>query len=298
MQSTEQAHSGLVVASFGNRGMLESAAGETLRYVLKGRKLRAVCGDHVDWDQNRTGGDVRVTNVLERRNALNRLNSRGQTELMASNLDQIVVVLAASPAPDFFLVDRFLCAAELLDIAAYIVWNKTDMCADRPAELSEFAHMGYRILGTSTAANEGIDELRQCLAHGVGMLVGQSGVGKSSLINTLLPGAEVAIGPVSEATREGKHTTTASIMHKLAGGGRLIDSPGVREFLPAIDQNVRIQKGFREIVPRANDCRFSDCRHIREPNCAVKAAVASGEISARRYESYKRIYLNAESVAN
>ena len=293
MRTAELTQSGLVVACFGNRGLLETASGAQLRYVLKGRKLRAVCGDRVAWDQGTAGGEARVTEILQRRNALNRINNRGQTEILASNLDQILVVTAASPVTDFFLVDRFLCAAEILSIDAHIIWNKTDIQDVRPAELSEYRGLGYTVLATSTMTNAGMGELEQLLATGVSMLVGQSGVGKSSLINNLIPGTDASVGEISTATLEGKHTTTASMMHKLPGGGQLIDSPGVREFVPAIDTTARIQAGYREIVSLADECRFTDCRHIREPGCAVKSALEQGKISARRYESYKRLHLNA-----
>jgi ribosome biogenesis GTPase len=120
-------------------------------------------------------------------------------------------------------------------------------------------------------------------------MVGQSGIGKSSLINALVPGASVEVGKLSPATDEGKHTTTASVMHKLPNGGRLIDTPGVREFIPHISDSRNVQAGFREIIDAAEKCRFSDCQHLREPDCAVKNLVTSGKIGRRRYESYKRL---------
>jgi ribosome biogenesis GTPase len=183
-----------------------------------------------------------------------------------------------------------------MDIEAAVVWNKSDLSAPRPDDLAAYERIGYSIIATSAAAASGLDSLRARLAGKISMLVGQSGVGKSSLINLLVPGAEVAVGEISAATEEGRHTTTASMMHTLPEGGRLIDSPGVRDFQPALDAAADVERGFRELREVAHDCRFSDCRHLREPDCAVREAVADGRISPRRYESYRRVYRSLVST--
>jgi ribosome biogenesis GTPase len=280
---------GLVIASYGQRGILADRDAIEHRYILKGRKLRVVCGDHVLWQAAERSGDAVVTDVQERRNALERPNTRGKSELIAANLSQIVVVLAPLPEPDFFLADRYLCAAELMGANALINWNKADLADSVPAEMSAYETLGYNICATSTKSGTGIHLLETSLAEGVSMLVGQSGVGKSSLINRLVPDADVNVGALSVANREGRHTTTASFMHTLPKGGQLIDSPGVREFAPVISDPGKIQNGFREIARLAYECRFADCQHLREPDCAVKQGCDSGEISGRRYESYKRL---------
>jgi ribosome biogenesis GTPase len=280
---------GLIVASHGSRGQLATDAGEIQRYVVKGRRLRVVCGDHVEWSGQKQSNELLVTAVQERVNALERPDARGRAELIAANLSRLVIVLAPEPEPDLFLADRFLCAAELMQADALVMWNKSDLCAAVPIDIEIYRHIGYRVLDGSATTGKNIDELATELADGVSMLVGQSGVGKSSLINHLLPNAEVTTANLSTATGEGRHTTTASVMHMLPGGGQLIDSPGVREFAPVIGEPGRVQNGFREIVKQAAECRFADCQHLREPDCAVKAAVETGAIDARRYESYKRL---------
>ncbi len=280
---------GRVIASYGQRGILADTDGTSYRYVLKGRRLRVVCGDYVHWQQSSNGGQALVTAVRERRNALERPNSRGKAELLAANLSRIVVVIAPLPAPDFFLVDRYLCAAEMQGMAAAVAWNKADITSDLPAELTDYARLGYPILHTSATAATGIATLAQELRAGVSLLAGQSGVGKSSLINALVPSADVTVGSLSEANREGRHTTTAAFMHTLPGGGELIDTPGVREFAPVIHDIGKVQNGFREILGFAANCRFSDCQHLREPDCAVKQACQDGLISERRHASYKRL---------
>ena len=242
------------------------------------------------------GNEALVTAVRERRNALERPDSRGKTELLAANLSRIVVVIAAEPAPDYYLVDRYICAAEMQGIAAAVAWNKADIAKELPAELTDYAKLGYPILRTSAKDATGIAALAQALREGVSLLAGQSGVGKSSLINALIPSADVTVGKLSVANREGRHTTTASFMHTLPGGGELIDTPGVREFAPVIADLGKVQTGFREILNLAGQCRFSDCQHMREPDCAVKKACEAGEIAERRYASYKRLRNSAAGL--
>ena len=290
MSKPEADAHGLIIASYGRRGILADENGVRRRYVLKGRKLRAVCGDHVIWQSARSAEECLVTSITDRQNVLERPNSHGRSEFLAANLSQIAVVLAPIPEPDFYLTDRYLCSAELLNAKALIIWNKMDATASIPTELKIYEELGYPIVHTSAVNSTGMDTLKSNLSTDVNMLVGQSGVGKSSLINMLLPETDAAIGEISEANKEGRHTTTASFMHELADGGKLIDSPGVRDFAPVIREADRIQTGFREILALANECRFSNCQHLREPNCAVKLAVEEDRIDARRYESYKRLH--------
>lgn len=278
-----------VIASYGRRGLLQAAEGP-LPFLLKGRKLRAVCGDRVDWEQAAGTDEALVTTVHDRRNVLERADNRGFSEALAANLDTLIVVMAPEPKPDFFIADRFVCAAELMQARCLLVWNKTDLQASEPAEFDVYRSLEYRVLAVSAATGAGMETLRQTLDKGTGMLVGQSGVGKSSLINRLVDDADVLTGALSQSSREGRHTTTASVAHRLANNGWLIDSPGIRDFTPAIAEAAEIQLGYREIVRLADDCRFADCEHRREPDCAVRHAVDNGNINARRYESYKRLH--------
>ena len=282
---------GVVVAAFGNRGRLETADGTTLRYLLKGRRLRTVCGDRVMWEQPPQSHETLVTEVLPRDNALQRSDAKGHVETIAANLTQPLVVLAPAPEPDLFLVDRFLCAAALMDCSPLLVCNKTDLGFDDSFEaaLDEYRRLGYPVVQTCAVPDGNVAELARLLTGHISILVGQSGVGKSSLINALVGAAAAAVGTLSEASAEGKHTTSASVMHRLADGARLIDSPGVREFVPNISASSEVQLGFPEIVALAGNCRFANCQHQREPDCAIKQACADGDISPRRYASYKRL---------
>lgn len=296
MSATDDAATvGLVIAAFGRRGRLETDSGETMKYLVRGRRLRVVCGDRVQWHPDKHGPDAIVTGIETRSNTLQRLaGEHAEPEILAANLTCLVAVCAPLPDTEWYLVDRYLAAGELMGCRTLLVDNKRDLetaggKAGRDEELSRYRDLGYACLPVSSKTGQGIDTLAAALAGEIAILVGQSGVGKSSLINRLVPGADILVGEISASTREGTHTTTASAMHQLRGGGRLIDTPGVRDFVPAIVDTTRAQLGFPEIAARASHCRFTDCRHLREPGCAVKQAVEAGDIGARRYESYRRL---------
>jgi len=293
MADRQSTKTGLVIAAYGRRGKLETKSGERLPYLVQGRRLRVVCGDHVDWVFDDHGALAIVTGIAPRSNALERQPpGRPGTEVLAANLSLMIVVCAPKPEPDWFLVDRYLCSGELMGCRLLLASNKSDL--EEPGHnqeimLHDYERIGYTCLSVSAQANRGISTLHDALRDQTGILVGQSGVGKSSLINRLVPGADIAIGPISASTQEGTHTTTASAIHDLPGGGRLIDTPGVRDFVPAIPEPRSVQAGFPEILAAADQCRFGDCRHLREPQCGVKDAVQSGTVTQRRYESYKRL---------
>lgn len=282
---------GLVIASHGRRILVETAQGERVPCAIQGRDLQIHCGDEVRWRRDTATDRGIATERLPRRSVLERTNAHGGTEVVVANLTHLIVVVAPEPVADFFIVDRFLAAAELAGIAAMIVRNKLDLPAppDVDEELANYAAIGYPYVVASTLHNTGIEELAQRLAGQRSVLVGQSGVGKSSLANALVPGLGAATAELSSATEEGKHVTSVSTLHHLPGGGDLIDSPGVRDFAPAIERIGRAADAFREIAALAGQCRFSDCRHLREPDCAVLGAVEEGRIKQRRYESFKRL---------
>jgi ribosome biogenesis GTPase len=228
--------------------------------------------------------------VLPRRTALYRSNARGRVEPVLANLTRLLVVIAPVPPPDPFVADRYLAAAESAGIAATPVLNKAELGTSEAvrSQLQAYRAAGYECLTVSATTGEGVAALLAACAGQVAALVGQSGVGKSSLVRRLAPDAEVEIGElVREA--EGRHTTTASRLFDLPGGGRLIDSPGVRDFAPALDHLEPRHLGFVEVARLAPGCRFTDCRHMREPGCAVQQGVQSGSMDARRYESYRRL---------
>jgi ribosome biogenesis GTPase len=283
-----------VIAAFGRHLLVRDAAGLERRARPSGRRMSIVCGDRVRCEPDRKHDELLIVEVLPRRTLLARANLRGESEPVVANITQLVVVVAPLPAPDFFIVDRYLCAATAAGIDGLVAVNKSDLEADRidARELAAYAAAGYSHITCSARAGDALDELRRALTGAVSVLVGQSGVGKSSLVAALLPATEIATGELMR-DEEGRHTTTASRAYPLnfeAGAtGTLIDSPGVRDFAPAIEQLDARTVGFPEIGRLAPGCRFQDCRHLQEPDCAVISAVQTGELSARRFESYRRL---------
>ncbi len=288
--SHEQEEPGRVVAAFGRRVLVEDTRRNRHRCMLSGRRLRPVCGDRVDWRRPVDDSDGLVIRLHPRETELARPSRRGDREVLAANISQVVVVAAPAPPPDPFLVDRYLAAAELMGATACLAYNKMDLDPQAVAmDLSEFEILDYPVIRLCARDGSGLEELRRQLEGHTSILVGHSGVGKSSIINALLPDADLRTAALSEATGEGRHTTTASVLHHLPTGGELIDSPGVRDYAPSPIPIREVSHGFREIFSREPDCRFRDCLHLDEPECAIKQAVESGEVSERRYESYRRL---------
>jgi len=285
---------GRIVAAHGRHVVVEDETGASRPARLFGRRLRVVCGDRVRWvEAEAEGAEGLVVAIEPRRSELARINASGAAEVIVANLDQLVAVLAPVPAPDFDLCDRYLAAAEWAGLDATIALNKSDLPeADAdplPAELAVYESLGYPVLRTSKRRADGAAALAAKLAGRISVLVGQSGAGKSSLTNLLVPGVEAAVQEVSRATEEGRHTTTASRLYHLPAGGDLIDSPGVRDFSPPLPAPREVATGFREIHAASAGCRFPDCRHLEEPGCAVAAAATTAAISARRLASYRRL---------
>ena len=262
---------------------------------IKGKKLKPVCGDQVYVEPIENEDDWLITEILPRKNELSRPNMRGKVEVLATNIDLVIVVAAATPEPDWFIVDRYVCAAENMNADVLIIYNKTDL-APPDREFDEYQRIGYKSWTCSVAQQRNIKQIADQIGLRTAVMVGQSGVGKSSIINSLTDGEEQRTAAVSDKTSEGRHTTVNSVMLDLAGGGRIIDSPGVRDYAPALDKPEQVAGGFREIAAASVNCRFANCRHLREPDCAVKSGIEAGDISSRRYESYRRLFALTERL--
>jgi ribosome biogenesis GTPase / thiamine phosphate phosphatase len=290
---------GLVIATFGRHMLVRTAQGE-LRARPFGRAVGAVCGDEVLCRMDARHAEMHVIQVLPRRHVLLRANARGRAEAVVANLTQLLVVLAPLPVPDFFVIDRYLAAATAAELTARLVLNKAELPVDAifETELQAYAVAGYVHERTSAVSGAGIAALADSFEpQAVAALVGQSGVGKSSLLQRLVPQAAVSVGELVRE-EEGRHTTTASRLYDLPAGGALIDSPGVRDFAPALEALDERTLGFPEVARLARGCRFNDCRHMREPACAVRAAAEDGSWHARRYESYRRLRRLREELAS
>jgi ribosome biogenesis GTPase / thiamine phosphate phosphatase len=288
--------SGTVLANYG-RGVLVQAGGATLHCSLTGRKQRIVCGDRVAWSNPPSADGPRIVSVEPRRNLIERIDARGRAEPVAANIDRLAMVVAAEPAPDWFLVDRYWAGALLKDLEGLLIVNKWDLgTAALQPELVTYRHLHLDCVEVSSRSGEGMADLGRLLAGRVTLLVGQSGVGKSSLVNALSPDAAAQ---TAELTRdsEGRHTTTTARWYQLGPDTALIDAPGVRDFAPPASLVRAAERGFLEMHRFSVNCRFNDCRHMEEPGCAVRSAVEAGEIAARRYESYRRLFRLYEKLA-
>jgi ribosome biogenesis GTPase len=286
-------HDGVVIVNYGRQSLVEDSNGNLIRCVARRGLEPIVCGDEVEWLPTGREEGV-VEKIRPRRTVLNRADSGNKLRPLVANIDQVVIEAAREPALDCFLLDKYTVAAELAQTEALIVINKTDLLSadarhDIEVQLADYITLGYIVLFTSALRNTGIAAFTDYLAGKTSILVGQSGVGKSSLIKRLLPERDITIGRLSTASGLGRHTTTATTLYHLPCGGRLIDSPGVRDFRLGEVSARELGSGFREFKPYLGQCRFNDCRHVSEPGCAVLAALASGHISTRRMESYRRL---------
>ena len=296
---------GRVVRAYGRQLVVEAAAGTLHPCRTFGKDLRVVCGDRVGFLPGAAGDGVGLVHVLRpRTGVLARWNAAGQPEVLVSGVSRLVIVYAPTPPPDFYVVDRYLAAATLAGLDAVLVCTKADLLGGTKGtaatrELLEvtagYESLGYPTFLLDTGDPAGFPTLETWLATGTSVLVGQSGVGKSSLLNRLVPGADALTRTVSSSTDEGRHTTTSAALHRLPNGGEIIDSPGVRDFAPPVPAPRDARLGFTEIARLGQECRFLDCLHREEPGCAVRAAVdqppAGGHpgLSGRRYTSYRRL---------
>ncbi len=289
----QPAREGRVVRRHGQNLLVRDAQGTDHHCLFRQNLGEIVCGDRVLWQPLHDGQGV-VVALLPRESVLVRADYNGQEKPLAANLTQLAVVVAPRPEPAGFLTDQYLVAAERMGVKALLVLNKMDLLApeERKRFLERFAHyqsIGYPVVAVSASTTQGLEALQERLAGETSILVGQSGVGKSSLINALLPHRPEAVGDLSPASGLGRHTTSAATLHQLAGGGEIIDSPGVRSFRPGHLDCRALEAGFREFQRFLGQCRFSNCSHRQEPGCALRAAVERGEIHPQRLENFLRM---------
>jgi ribosome biogenesis GTPase len=293
-----EGRTGCVVESYGRRVVVLTAdTAERLACKVRGRRTEVVAGDVVRLERESGAADSEywvVAARLPRRNVLQRTDSRGGVEDIASNLDQLGVVVAPRPTCDPFIVDRYLAGAGYAGIDPLLILNKQDLVGagefgpDDYAFVDTYRRIGVPVVTVSAKRGTGLDALKERLQGRRTLLAGQSGVGKSSLTNALCEGAYRATSDLSAGSGQGKHTTVSSAIVQLPWG-ELTDSPGVRDYAPPVMPLPDIQRGYVEILQRAPGCRFQNCLHLREPQCAVQTAVEAGEIDPRRLESYRRL---------
>lgn len=298
-ESFDPAAPGLVVRREGPQIWVEQG-GREIPCLLRGRlRLEArrdtspvVIGDRVLLSR-RDQGDWVIEEILPRRSELARMGARGLRNVLAANVDLLLMVQAASDPPfQPGLVDRFVAAARKGRVTPALVINKADLvpAAEVEALAAPFRDAGLTVLIVSCRTGQGLAELRQALRDRISVLSGKSGVGKSSLVNALLPGVNVPTAEIIGRLRKGRHTTTTSRLYRLPDGGYLADTPGIRTFaLEEEELEESLDEAFPEIADAARACRFRDCRHAGEPGCGVERALQAGNIREDRWRSYLRL---------
>lgn len=286
-KSDDQAQ-GIVVAAYGKRYQVELAgSSQRISCVTRGKKTDNACGDVVMVKlTDKHEGVIEAT--LPRKTLLYRSNTF-KSKMLAANVSQIVIVLATQPSFYEALLNRCLIAAEAAGIKALIVLNKCDLSdSDHAREkLARYSALGYQVVALS--AKQDIASLRPYLQHEASILVGQSGMGKSTIINALLPGAAARTQEVSMVLDSGKHTTTAAHLYRLDNDSFLIDSPGLQEFGLHHLSTAELEHAFVEFRPFLGQCRFNNCKHLQEPDCAITEAASAHHISAERLAIYKTL---------
>jgi len=316
---------GVVVGGTGGVWRVRLESGATIEASLRGRLKKSNSGKRADGSLRRdtiaaaaetlklaVGDDVRldradagvwaIAEILPRRSKLaRRAPGGGQGErVVAANVDQVLVMFAAAkPEPHPRMLDRFLVIAEGNDLSARIIINKVDLVgeADARERFADYERIGYPVHLVGVKSGIGLSELHDVFAGRRSVLTGPSGVGKSSLLNALYPGSDLRVGAISESVNKGRHTTVGALMLPLpdAGGGYVIDTPGLREVGLWSLAAEELDQCFPEIRGLRDECRFANCRHIAEPDCAVRTGVETGQISAQRYDSYVRLLEELDS---
>lgn len=282
-------HTGLVISHLG-KGIAVEVDNNIILCQTRRKVETVAVGDKVKItivakDQGR------IEELLPRHSLLERPNKGYRTRPVAANIDQVFVVFATEPYCDFLLIDQYLAICENRNINALLIYNKADLPTSEniEQELATYLALGYPLFRVSAIENAGINILQQALSNKISIFSGQSGVGKSSLTNALIPDKDLKTNTVSAITKHGRHTTTAATLYHLPEGGDLIDSPGVAIFGLAGLSEQQLAQGYREFQPYIEQCKFNDCKHVKDKGCAVRSAVEEGAISKVRYQRFLKL---------
>ena len=278
----------LVTELHGNRGVLWNS-GSGFQPFLKKKQDNVVIGDFVKYEAL-DESSVLISKIETPMNQVERLNKKGLKSNLVNNVTQILLVIAPEPKPNYLLVDKFILISELIECKLVIVLNKSDIKKGSiDHELIQYSNLGYELINISAKFGINTLEFKSILNNHCSLLVGQSGVGKSTITNLLLSSDNIKTRPLSEKSKKGKHTTTTTKIHLLNNESFLIDTPGIENLHPNIKDITDIKKGFIEINGQELKCRYRDCSHLNEPSCIIKDMVETDTISKRRYDNYKKL---------
>ncbi len=279
----------IVTELYGNRGLCWNAIDGFQSFILIQKQSNLVIGDRVICNEL-ISDDCTIQKILDQDNSLKKMGSNGVTQNIANNVSNVVIVLSSQPKPNLFLLDKLILIAETNQCKVNIVINKSDLDhLSLKESLNYYLDLGYQISVVSAKENINKDSLLDILKNESSILLGQSGVGKSTLINWLLKEQTIKTNTLSEKNRRGRHTTTTTKVHIMGDHTYLFDTPGMENLYPDISNKYHIQDGFIEMLSTRNDCKYRDCLHVNEPQCSVKDSMLNSESSKRRHTHYVKI---------
>ena len=279
----------IVTELYGNRGLCWNAIDGFQSFILIQKQSNLVIGDRVICNEL-ISDDCTIQKILDQDNSLKKMGSNGVTQNIANNVSNVVIVLSSQPKPNLFLLDKLILIAETNQCKVNIVINKSDLDhVSLKESLNYYLDLGYPISVVSAKENINKDSLLDILKNESSILLGQSGVGKSTLINWLLKEKTIKTNTLSEKNRRGRHTTTTTKVHIMGDHTYLFDTPGMENLYPDISNKHHIQDGFIEMLSTRNDCKYRDCLHVNEPQCSVKDSMLNSESSKRRHTHYVKI---------
>ena len=279
----------IVTELYGNRGLCWNAIDGFQSFILIQKQSNLVIGDRVICNEL-ISDDCTIQKILDQDNSLKKMGSNGMTQNIANNVSNVVIVLSSQPKPNLFLLDKLILIAETNQCNVNIVINKSDLDhVSLKESLNYYLDLGYPISVVSAKENINKDSLLDILKNESSILLGQSGVGKSTLINWLLKEQTIKTNTLSEKNRRGRHTTTTTKVHIMGDHTYLFDTPGMENLYPDISNKHHIQDGFIEMLSTRNDCKYRDCLHVNEPQCSVKDSMLNSESSKRRHTHYVKI---------
>ena len=279
----------IVTELYGNRGLCWNSIDGFQSFILIQKQSNLVIGDRVICNEL-ISDDCTIQKILDQDNSLKKMGSNGVTQNIANNVSNVVIVLSSQPKPNLFLLDKLILIAETNQCKVNIVINKSDLDhVSLKESLNYYLDLGYPISVVSAKENINKDSLLDILKNESSILLGQSGVGKSTLINWLLKEQTIKTNTLSEKNRRGRHTTTTTKVHIMGDHTYLFDTPGMENLYPDISNKHHIQDGFIEMLSTRNDCKYRDCLHVNEPQCSVKDSMLNSESSKRRHTHYVKI---------